>query len=57
MNDVGILRSRHSYKEVVWLDVAINEGLVMDGLNSGNLIQERIAQNTGRRCDDQADRL
>jgi hypothetical protein len=39
MNDVGILRSRHSYKEVVWLDVTINEGLVMDGLNSGNLIQ------------------
>jgi hypothetical protein len=39
MNDVSIFRGRDPDKEIVGLDVAIYEGLVMDRLDSRNLMR------------------
>lgn len=44
MDDIGILRARDSDKEVVGLDVAVYERLVMDRLNPRNLMCEQKTQ-------------
>ena len=49
MDDIGILRARDPDKEIVGLDVAVYERLVMDGLNSGNLICKQKTQNKRQR--------
>jgi hypothetical protein len=46
MDDIGILRSGDPDKKIVGLDVTIYEGLVMDRLNSSNLMRKREAQNS-----------
>jgi hypothetical protein len=45
MDDISILRTRDPYKKIVGLDVAIYEGLVMDRLNSRNLMGGQEIQN------------
>lgn len=47
MNDISILRARDTNEKIVGLDVAIYEGLVMDRLNSRNLMQGRETKNNG----------
>lgn len=37
MDGVGVLRARYSYKEIIGLDVSVNEGLVVDSLYTRNL--------------------
>ena len=48
MDDISIFRARDPDKEIVGLDVAIYEGLVMDRLNSRDLMDEQETQNKGR---------
>ncbi len=48
MDDISIFRARDPDKEIVGLDVAIYEGLVMDRLNSRDLMGGRETQNKGR---------
>jgi hypothetical protein len=48
MYDISILRAGDPDKEIVGLDVAIYEGLVMDRLNSSNLMYKREPQNKVR---------
>lgn len=45
MDDIGILRARDPDKEIVGLNVTIYERLVMDRLNSGNLMCKQKTQN------------
>lgn len=45
MYDISILRAGDPDEEIVGLDVAIYEGLVMDRLNSSDLMRKREAQN------------
>jgi hypothetical protein len=45
MDDISILRTRNSDEKIVGLDVAVYEGLVMNRLNSSNLMRERKSQN------------
>jgi hypothetical protein len=49
MDDIGILRARDPDKEIVGLNVAVYERLVMDGLNSGNLICKQKTQSQNKR--------
>ena len=48
MDDISILRARDPDQKIVGLDIAIYEGLVMDRLNSSDLIGGRETQNKGR---------
>jgi hypothetical protein len=48
MDDISILRTGDPDKKVVGLDIAIYEGLVMDRLNSSNLMCRREDQNKAR---------
>lgn len=51
MDDISILRARDPDKKIVGLDVAIYEGLVVDRLNSRNLMGEKLrtrCENIGR---------
>ena len=48
MDDISIFRAGDPDEEIVGLDVAIYEGLVMNRLNSGNLMCKREAQNNVR---------
>jgi hypothetical protein len=48
MNDISILRARDPDKKIVGLDVAVYEGLVMNRLNSRNLMRGGETQNKGR---------
>ena len=48
MDDIGILRARDPDKKIVGFDVAVYEGLVMDRLNSRNLMGGRkLRKRTG----------
>jgi len=38
MDDVGVLGARYPDKEIVRLDIAVDEGLVVDRLDSGDLM-------------------
>lgn len=38
MNDIGGFRARAANEEVIWLDIAVNEILLVDGLDAGKLL-------------------
>ncbi len=37
VDDISVLGAWHSYEEVVWFDIAVNEGFVMNGLDTSDL--------------------
>ena len=39
VNGVSVLGARWADEKVVWLDVSVNERLVVHAFNAGNLIQ------------------
>ena len=41
MYGVGIFCGRNANQEVVWLDVSINQRLVVNGLHAGDLYAQR----------------
>jgi len=49
VDDISILRARDPNKKIVGFDIAIYEGLVMDRLNSRNLMRGQETQNKGRK--------
>ena len=48
MDDISILGAGNPDKKIVGFDVTINEGLVMDRLNSSNLMHKQKTQNKVR---------
>lgn len=38
MDDIGGFRARAANEEVIWLDIAVNEILLVDGLDAGKLL-------------------
>jgi hypothetical protein len=40
MDDVSVLGTGHAHKEVIWFNVAVNEGLVVYGLDTVNLARD-----------------
>ena len=48
MDDISIFRARNTDEKIVGLDVTVYEGLVVDRLNSSNLMRGRENQNKGR---------
>lgn len=42
VDDIGVLGTRYANEEIVGLNVAVDEGLVMYGLYAGNLEYDRI---------------
>ena len=49
VDDISILRAGDPDKKIVGFDIAVYEGLVMDRLNSRNLMRGQETQNKGRK--------
>lgn len=49
INHVGGLSAWHTNEEVVWLDIAVDQRLLMDGLHAGDLSSpQKISQPNSR---------
>lgn len=56
MNGVGVFATWHTNQKVIRLDIAVNEGFLVDRLHTGNL-EEEMSNFGGRRVNDAADHL